>query len=78
MRAWILLWVCVCGQSGMTFKPVTLLFRDMWYTVDVPSSTRRGQCERVELLKGVSGYAKPGTLTALMGSSGRRALSRCI
>ena len=33
------------------------------YTVPVPGGTRK-------LLKGVFGYVKPGTLTALMGASG--------
>ncbi|KAI9907974.1 hypothetical protein PsorP6_016652 [Peronosclerospora sorghi] len=48
------------------FVPVTLAFKNLWYSV--PSSgTHRGS---VALLKDISGYALPGTITALMGSSG--------
>ncbi|KAF0708649.1 Aste57867_6273 [Aphanomyces stellatus] len=49
-----------------TFVPVTLTFRDLHYFVPNPT---KGQPE-LELLKGVSGVALPGTVTALMGSSG--------
>ncbi|KAE9030892.1 ABC transporter G family member 36 [Phytophthora rubi] len=49
--------------------PVTVAFRDLWYTVSVPGG--RGQPEKnVDLLKGVAGYALPGTMTALTGSTG--------
>ncbi|RLN87248.1 hypothetical protein BBJ28_00026457, partial [Nothophytophthora sp. Chile5] len=48
------------------FVPVTLAFRDLWYSVPKPSNPK----ESIDLLKGVSGFADPGTLTALMGSSG--------
>lgn len=44
--------------------PITLSFHDLRYTIVKPSG------EKVDLLKGVSGYAVPGTMTALMGSSG--------
>lgn len=49
---------------GLPFTPTTLAFRNLTYTVKLPSG------EPIDLLHGVSGYAKPGTLTALMGSSG--------
>ncbi|CAK4777388.1 unnamed protein product, partial [Aphanomyces euteiches] len=48
------------------FVPVTLVFKDLHYFVPNPT---KGEPE-LELLKGVSGYALPGTVTALMGSSG--------
>ncbi|KAL3669606.1 hypothetical protein V7S43_004991 [Phytophthora oleae] len=48
------------------FTPVTLAFKDLWYSV--PSPVNRH--ESIDLLKGISGYALPGTMTALMGSSG--------
>ncbi|KAG9410913.1 hypothetical protein AC1031_018940 [Aphanomyces cochlioides] len=49
-----------------SFTPVTLAFKDLHYFVPNPT---KGEPE-LELLKGVSGYALPGTVTALMGSSG--------
>ncbi|OQR98045.1 ATP-binding Cassette (ABC) Superfamily [Achlya hypogyna] len=45
--------------------PVTLTFQDVWYSVQDPKTG-----EDKHLLHGVSGYARPGTITALMGSSG--------
>ncbi|KAG6586515.1 ATP-binding Cassette (ABC) Superfamily [Phytophthora cinnamomi] len=48
------------------FVPVTLAFQDLWYSVPKPGSPK----ESLELLKGISGFAEPGSLTALMGSSG--------
>ncbi|KAG7376653.1 hypothetical protein PHYPSEUDO_012949 [Phytophthora pseudosyringae] len=47
--------------------PVTLVFHELWYSVPMPGG-KKG--EDIDLLQGVSGYAKPGTMTALMGSSG--------
>ncbi|EEY55379.1 ATP-binding Cassette (ABC) Superfamily [Phytophthora infestans T30-4] len=41
-------------------------FQDLWYTVPDPTNPKR----TIDLLKGISGYALPGTITALMGSSG--------
>ncbi|OQR98024.1 ATP-binding Cassette (ABC) Superfamily [Achlya hypogyna] len=43
--------------------PVTLTFQDVWYTV-------QDKGEDKHLLQGISGFARPGTITALMGSSG--------
>ncbi|CAK4941105.1 unnamed protein product [Aphanomyces euteiches] len=48
------------------FVPLTLAFKDLHYFVPNPT---KGEPD-LELLKGVSGYALPGTVTALMGSSG--------
>ncbi|RLN27113.1 hypothetical protein BBO99_00009105, partial [Phytophthora kernoviae] len=47
--------------------PVTLAFADLWYSVPMPGGKKD---EEIDLLKGVSGFALPGTMTALMGSSG--------
>ncbi|KAJ0399421.1 hypothetical protein ATCC90586_000395 [Pythium insidiosum] len=46
--------------------PVTLAFKDLWYSVPDPSNPGKMK----DLLKGITGYAAPGTMTALMGSSG--------
>ncbi|KAG3115923.1 hypothetical protein C6341_g27631 [Phytophthora cactorum] len=48
------------------FVPVTVAFKDLWYTVPDPTNPKK----IIDLLKGISGYALPGTITALMGSSG--------
>ncbi|KAK1936666.1 ABC transporter G family member 29 [Phytophthora citrophthora] len=53
------------GKDEM-FVPVTLAFKDLWYSVSNPANKH----ESIDLLKGISGYAFPGTMTALMGSSG--------
>ncbi|KAG7379870.1 hypothetical protein PHYBOEH_011745 [Phytophthora boehmeriae] len=48
--------------------PVTVAFKDLWYSVPDPDPANpKGT---IDLLKGVSGFALPGTMTALMGSSG--------
>lgn len=60
----------LCVQGVLSFTPVTLVFRDLTYAVDLRHHGLKDS-ERVELLQGVSGYARPGTLTALMGSSGQ-------
>ncbi|KUF84679.1 ABC transporter G family member 31 [Phytophthora nicotianae] len=46
--------------------PVTLAFKDLWYSVPGPENAKAS----INLLKGISGFALPGTITALMGSSG--------
>ncbi|KAG3154062.1 hypothetical protein PC128_g22456 [Phytophthora cactorum] len=46
--------------------PVTLAFKDLWYSVPDAANSKSS----IDLLKGVSGFALPGTITALMGSSG--------
>ncbi|OQR89638.1 ATP-binding Cassette (ABC) Superfamily, partial [Achlya hypogyna] len=52
--------------TSSTSIPVTLAFQDLWYSVPNPT---KGEPD-LKLLKGVSGFARPGTITALMGSSG--------
>ena len=49
------------------FMPVNLAWRDIHYTVMVEKDKKK--VER-KLLTGISGYAKAGQLTALMGASG--------
>ncbi|KAG3002954.1 hypothetical protein PC120_g19411 [Phytophthora cactorum] len=46
--------------------PVTLAFKDLWYSVPDAANSKSS----IDLLKGVSRFALPGTITALMGSSG--------
>ncbi|POM63710.1 ABC Superfamily [Phytophthora palmivora] len=48
------------------FTPVTVAFQDLHYFVPNPKNPK----EELELLKGIHGYAVPGSITALMGSSG--------
>ncbi|OWZ18228.1 Pleiotropic drug resistance protein transporter, partial [Phytophthora megakarya] len=48
------------------FESVTIAFQDLWYSVPDPHN----QKESLTLLKGISGYALPGSITALMGSTG--------
>lgn len=52
------------ATSGLRFAPATLAFRNVNYDVVLPSKETR------RLLRGVTGVARPGTMTALMGASG--------
>ncbi|CAH0480449.1 unnamed protein product [Peronospora belbahrii] len=54
------------GEREKNFTPVTLAFQDLWYSVPNPKNPH----ETLYLLKGVSGFAMSGSVTALMGSSG--------
>ncbi|KAK1941913.1 ABC transporter G family member 29 [Phytophthora citrophthora] len=56
----------VTQPAESNFIPVTLAFKDLWYSVADPTNSK----STIDLLKGVSGIASPGTITALMGSSG--------
>ncbi|GAB9472325.1 Pleiotropic drug resistance protein abc superfamily [Globisporangium polare] len=57
------------SQRERKITPVTVAFQDLWYTVSVPAGN--GQpAQSLDLLKGITGYALPGSMTALMGSSG--------
>ncbi|GMF18776.1 unnamed protein product [Phytophthora fragariaefolia] len=58
--------VVVLQEKRTRFIPVTLAFKDLWYSVPLPHQKH----ESIDLLRGISGYALPGTMTALMGSSG--------
>ncbi|KAF4315042.1 hypothetical protein JM18_009622, partial [Phytophthora kernoviae] len=48
------------------FTPVTMAFQDLWYSVPDPKNPKQS----LDLLKGINGFAVPGSITALMGSSG--------
>jgi len=54
----------VDSKFDLPFQPATIAFSNLWYTIQ----TSKG--DSIDLLKGVHGYCKPGTLMALMGSSG--------
>ena len=55
------------ASSVLPFTPLALAWRDLTYTVQL--SARAGGGHR-QLLMGITGYAKPGRLLALMGASG--------
>jgi ABC-type multidrug transport system ATPase subunit/ABC-type multidrug transport system permease subunit len=59
--------VTIDSPSTRRVVPVTVAFEDLYYSVPAPGSK---DAKMIELLKGVSGYALPGTITALMGSTG--------
>lgn len=48
----------------LPFDPISFAFRDISYTVTLPSG------DDIELLHEVNGFFEPATITALMGSSG--------
>ena len=49
------------AHLSLPFEPVTLAFKDLWYTVSVKGN------KKVNLLQGATGYVLPSTMTALMG-----------
>ncbi|ONM53994.1 ABC transporter G family member 34 [Zea mays] len=59
------------GQS-LPFQPLTLVFKNINYSVELPKGMRKhGVTEsRLQLLRDVSGSFRPGVLTALMGITG--------
>ena len=58
------------AATALPFQPVDLAWRDIHYSVMVDRTDGgKGKVAR-KLLDGISGYAKAGQLTALMGSSG--------
>uniref|UniRef100_K3WZJ5 ABC transporter domain-containing protein n=1 Tax=Globisporangium ultimum (strain ATCC 200006 / CBS 805.95 / DAOM BR144) TaxID=431595 RepID=K3WZJ5_GLOUD len=59
--------VMLTVSTDKHFVPVVVAFKDLWYTVPLPSNPKH---DTIDLLKGITGYALPGTMTALMGSSG--------
>ncbi|CAI5746614.1 unnamed protein product [Peronospora destructor] len=58
--------LAIAPASKMHVIPVIIAFIDLRYSVPDPVKPK----ETIDLLKGISGYALPGTITALMGSSG--------
>ncbi|EEY58945.1 ATP-binding Cassette (ABC) Superfamily [Phytophthora infestans T30-4] len=59
-------YVVEVGSREKNFTPVTVAFKDLWYSVPDPQNPK----ESLDLLKGINGFAVPGSITALMGSSG--------
>ncbi|EQC30661.1 hypothetical protein SDRG_11716 [Saprolegnia diclina VS20] len=55
------------GLNSLAFSPVTLAFRDLSYTIQVGAKKQKSSRQ---LLQGIHGCFEPGTLTALMGSTG--------
>lgn len=69
------------SAAGPYYKQPTLpptepvVMQDLRYFVDAPSKAKsdnssKAKPDKLELLKGITGYAAPGVLTALMGGSG--------
>ena len=58
-------------MAGLPFTPVSLAWRDINYFVTIVSGKGKAKTKvEKQLLKGINGFSQPGTLTALMGSSG--------
>ena len=53
---------------SIPFQPMSLAFEGLHYTVKVKTQDKKTVDRK--LLNGISGYVKPGQLTALMGASG--------
>jgi len=59
------------ADDDIPYQKTTLAFLDLHYSVQVPSKDPHSTAtESLELLGGVTGFSKPATMTALMGSSG--------
>jgi ABC-type multidrug transport system ATPase subunit/ABC-type multidrug transport system permease subunit len=56
----------VTREAQASIVPVTVAFQELWYSVPDPKNPK----QEIDLLKGIDGFALPGTITALMGSSG--------
>lgn len=59
-------------RERIVVPPVALGFQDLWYSVPAPKNRlhEAGPDKELSLLRGITGYALPGTMTALMGSTG--------
>jgi len=55
------------SANSLTLIPMTVAFKNIKYTVDLPKHLGGGS---KVLLQGISGVAKPGRMLALMGASG--------
>ena len=62
-------------SRALPFTPMSVVFRDLTYTIKLPK--RSGGGTRT-LLQGVSGYALPGKMIALMGASGAGKVRACM
>ncbi|GIL42549.1 hypothetical protein Vafri_515 [Volvox africanus] len=65
----------VVDVGKLPFTPITLVFQDLRYLVPNPCKGQKGADgtlapDKLELLKGITGFAVPGSMTALMGGSG--------
>ncbi|XP_031741892.1 pleiotropic drug resistance protein 3 isoform X2 [Cucumis sativus] len=60
------------ARLALPFKPLTVVFQDLQYYVDMPLEMReRGASQKkLQLLSDITGALRPGILTALMGVSG--------
>lgn len=60
------------GKVTLPFEPLSLVFQDLVYHVDMPVAMKeRGFTEdKLVLLRNLTGTFRPGILTALMGASG--------
>ena len=71
------------AAARLPFEPITLIFKELRYFVPAPKGTlatteggqkggkkKKNNAPQLELLKGLTGWAAPGVLTALMGGSG--------
>lgn len=67
------------AASALPFTPISLVFRNIKYTVPIAARTEVDPVTKAKktipattkvLLQNVSGFAMPGTVTALMGASG--------
>jgi ABC-type multidrug transport system ATPase subunit len=54
----------LASSSSLPFSPGTLTFEGISYSVTLPDKSSK------TLLRGISGFATPGAMTALMGASG--------
>eukprot|EP00300_Choanocystis_sp_HF-7_P021794 c20895_g1_i1.p1 GENE.c20895_g1_i1~~c20895_g1_i1.p1 ORF type:complete len:1359 (+),score=349.22 c20895_g1_i1:1-4077(+) len=52
------------AHTSLPFTPVTLTFENLTYSIESATG------QQTELLKNITGFAVPGTMTALMGASG--------
>uniref|UniRef100_A0A0A0LBH1 ABC transporter domain-containing protein n=1 Tax=Cucumis sativus TaxID=3659 RepID=A0A0A0LBH1_CUCSA len=60
------------GRIALPFRPLTVVFQDLQYYVDMPLEMKeRGFTQKkLQLLSDITGALRPGVLTALMGVSG--------
>ncbi|KAK4595262.1 hypothetical protein RGQ29_013623 [Quercus rubra] len=60
------------GRMVLPFTPLTVVFQDVQYYVDIPLEMREKGFtnKKLQILSDITGALKPGVLTALMGVSG--------
>ena len=59
-------------SGDLSFTPMTLAWRDVWYAVVNPRTKAK-----LTLLRGITGIAHPGKMTILMGASGAGKVRIC-